>query len=226
MLIPRTRTEVAPGAVHVPDWLSSDQQRHLVDAWRAWANGPVPRRIPMRHTRLPSGASMSVQTVCVGWYWEPYRYVRSVDGARVNEFPGWLGDLARAAVTAAYDDPDVGACYRPDAALINYYDSDAKLGMHQDKDERSDAPVVSLSLGDTCTFRFGNTQNRKAPYRDIELRSGDLFVFGGPSRYAYHGVVRPIRAGTADPALGLFNGRVNYTIRVTGLRDGASLGGC
>jgi DNA oxidative demethylase len=217
MRIPRTRTELAPGAVHVPDWLSLEQQRGLIEAWRNWARGPFPQRIPMRHTRLPGGASMSVQTVCLGWHWEPYRYVQSVDGARVSEFPDWLAELARAAVTAAYDDPAAGAAYRPDAALINYYDPHAKLGVHQDRDERSDAPVVSLSVGDTCTFRFGNTEDRKAPYHDIELRSGDLFVFGGPSRYAYHGVVRPIQPHTADPAVGLTNGRVNYTIRVTGL---------
>ncbi len=53
------------------------------------------------------------------------------------------------------------------------------MGMHRDADERSDAPVVSLSLGDTCVFRFGNPETRTKPYTDVELRSGDLFVFGG-----------------------------------------------
>ena len=62
--------------------------------------------------------------------------------------------------------------------------------MHRDSDEKSDAPVVSLSLGDTCLFRFGNTTTRTRPYTDVELRSGDLFVFGGPARMAYHGITR------------------------------------
>jgi alkylated DNA repair protein (DNA oxidative demethylase) len=62
-----------------------------------------------------------------------------------------------------------------------------KLGIHQDKDEHTDAPVVSLSVGATYIFRFGNTDNRSAPYTGIELRSGDLFVFDGPSRLANHG---------------------------------------
>ena len=62
--------------------------------------------------------------------------------------------------------------------------------MHQDKEERAGAPVVSLSIGDACVFRFGNTETRGRPYTDVELRSGDLFVFGGPSRWAYHGVPR------------------------------------
>jgi DNA oxidative demethylase len=214
-LIARERVEVAPGAVHVPDWLTADQQHRLVAAWRAWAAGGD--RLGMRHTVLPSGARMSVQTVCLGWHWEPYRYVRSVDGVPVAEFPAWLGALARDAVRAAYDDDRAAAAYQPDGALINLYDETAKMGMHRDREERIDAPVVSLSVGAACTFRFGNTVNRKAPYVDVELRSGDLFVFGAPSRFAYHGVVRPIRPGSGDPAMGLANARLNYTIRATGL---------
>jgi alkylated DNA repair protein (DNA oxidative demethylase) len=85
---------------------------------------------------------------------------------------------------------------------MNFYDGSARLGMHKDKDERSDAPVVSLSLGDTCVFRFGNINNRNKPYTDIELVSGDLFVFGGASRFAFHGVLR-VYPGTADRSLGL-----------------------
>ena len=214
-LFGRERVEVAPGAVHVPDWLSAEQQRRLVAAWQEWAAGG--ERLGMRHTALPSGGRMSVQTVCLGWHWEPYRYVRAVDGVPVVEFPAWLGELARDGVRAAYVDDRVAAAYEPDCALINYYDETAKMGMHRDREERIDAPVVSLSVGAACTFRFGNTVNRKAPYVDVELRSGDLFVFGAPSRFAYHGVVRPIHPGSGDPALGLASARINYTIRATGL---------
>ena len=102
-----------------------------------------------------------------------------------------------------------------DIALINFYDAEARMGMHRDSDEKSDAPVVSLSLGDTCVFRFGNTETRTKPCTDVELRSGDLFVFGGPSRFAFHGVPR-VYAGTAPPELGL-TGRLNITLRVSGL---------
>lgn len=80
----------------------------------------------------------------------------------------------------------------------------------------ADAPVVSLSIGDTCTFRFGNPDTRNKPYADVELQSGDLFVFGGPSRFAYHGVPK-VFPGTADPDCGLTSGRLNITLRVTGL---------
>ena len=216
-LIPRSRFEPGPGAVHVPDWLTLDEQRRLVAACRAWASGPV----PIRHTRLPRGGVMSVRTVCVGWHWQPYRYTRTagdVNGRRVAEFPGWLAELGRRALADAYRDPAAGDGYAPDTALVNFYDGRATLGMHQDKDERSSAPVVSLSIGDTCVFRFGNTTSRNRPYTDIELASGDLFVFGGPSRYVYHGVPK-VLPGTGDPRTGLASGRLNITMRVTGLRD-------
>ncbi|WP_060950830.1 alpha-ketoglutarate-dependent dioxygenase AlkB family protein [Streptomyces hygroscopicus] len=216
-LIPRPRLEVAPGAVHVPDWLTLEQQRQLVTACRGWATGPV----PIRHTKLPGGGVMSVRTVCVGWHWRPYAYTRTADdvnGARVAAFPDWMVALGRRALADAYADETAAAGYTPDTALINFYDAQAKLGMHQDKDERSSAPVVSLTIGDSCVFRFGNTETRTRPYTDLELASGDLFVFGGPSRYAYHAVPR-ILPGTGDPATGLRSGRLNITIRVTGLDD-------
>ncbi|MFE3142282.1 alpha-ketoglutarate-dependent dioxygenase AlkB family protein [Streptomyces scopuliridis] len=214
-LFPRPRTVVAPGAVHVPSWLSEERQRELVDACRGWARGPV----PIRHTVLPSGGVMSVQTVCVGWHWQPYAYTRTagdVNGARVAEFPDWLVELGREALVEAYGDPAAGAAYTPDTALINFYEGGAKMGMHQDKDEKSGAPVVSLSIGDRCVFRFGNTESRGRPYTDVELSSGDLFVFGGPSRFAYHGVPK-VYPDTADPATSLRGGRLNITLRETGL---------
>ncbi len=216
-LIPRPPARLGPGAVHRPGWLTKAQQRQLVTACREWAAGPV----PLRHTRLPRGGVMSVQTVCLGWHWQPYRYTRTagdVNGSRVAAFPEWLAELGRRALADAYDDPDAGVGYDPDTALINFYDGRAKMGMHQDKDEQSGAPVVSLSIGDTCLFRFGNTTTRGRPYTDVELASGDLFVFGGPSRFAYHGVTK-VFEGTGDPATGLASGRLNITLRVTGLTD-------
>jgi alkylated DNA repair protein (DNA oxidative demethylase) len=117
-LFPRTRSTVAPGAVHVPDWLSLEQQRQLVAACRDWAAGPA----PMRHTRLPSGGVMSVQTVCLGWHWQPYRYTRTAEdqgGAPVTPFPEWLADLGRAAVADAYGDPAAGAGDPPHPARGN-----------------------------------------------------------------------------------------------------------
>ncbi|MGW3417194.1 alpha-ketoglutarate-dependent dioxygenase AlkB family protein [Streptomyces phaeochromogenes] len=212
-LFPRARTEIAPGAVHLPDWLTAERQSELLDACRAWARPPA----GLRTVRTPGGGTMTSRQVCLGWHWYPYGYARTVvdgDGAPVKEFPEWLGELGRRAVVDALG-PEAATSAAYDIALINFYDADARMGMHRDSDERSDAPVVSLSLGDTCVFRFGNTESRNRPYTDAELRSGDLFVFGGDARLAYHGVPR-VHAGTAPPELGL-TGRLNVTLRVSGL---------
>lgn len=209
----RTPREIAPGAVLVPGWLDEAEQIELVAACRAWAQPPA----PMRATRLPNGGVMSAQTVCLGWHWVPYRYTRvaeDTDGATVKPMPPSLVALGRRAVADVQGVP-AGERYAPDAALVNFYAPGTRMGMHQDKEEVVDAPVVSLSLGDDCTFRFGHAEHRGRPYSDVRLRSGDLFVFGGPARWSYHGVPR-IHPGTADPALGL-RGRLNLTIRETGL---------
>lgn len=215
--LPRERAEIAPGAVHVPGWLPPQAQRELVLRCREWAVGPA----PLRHAVLPGGGRMSVRSTTLGWDWQPYRYLRTGDRKRAPDMPPWLSELGRRAVRDAYgaDAPDVQD-YRPDTALVNFYDAAARMGMHQDRDEASAAPVVSLSLGDACVFRFGNTQTRSAPYRDVELRSGDLFVFGGPSRYAFHGVPR-VLPGTGPAELGMRGGRLNLTLRMTG-RAGAT----
>jgi len=176
---------------------------------------------------------MSVQITCLGWHWYPYRYSRTVDdgdGRRVTGFPDWLGDLGRRAMTDAVAvDPEVltpdpggssavATGYRPDVALVNWYAPGARMGMHADRDERCPAPVVSLSLGDTCVFRFGSASGRGRPWTDVALESGDLFVFGGPSRLAFHGVPK-VLPGTGDPTVGLQAGRFNVTLRQSGLAE-------
>ncbi|MEV7783467.1 alpha-ketoglutarate-dependent dioxygenase AlkB [Kitasatospora sp. NPDC088351] len=208
----------------LPGWLDADAQLRLVAACREWARPPA----GMHTVRMPTGGVMSVRMVSLGWHWYPYGYRRTAaDGTPVKAFPPELGHLAHRAVADAYGGEGehvsgvagiAGAgAYEPDIAIVNHYPHGAKMGLHQDRDERADAPVVSLSLGDTCVFRLGNTRTRTRPWTDLELHSGDLLVFGGPARYAYHGVVRTL-PGTADPALGL-TGRLNITIRQSGLFD-------
>ncbi len=200
--------EVAPGAVHLPGHLDPKAQRELLDACRMWARPPA----GLRTVRMPGGGEMSVRQFSLGWHWYPYGYARTAvdgDGAPVKPFPEWLGEWARRAVEEAYG--DAAGAVRYDVALVHFYDGKARMGMHRDRDERSDAPVVSFSLGDACVFLLGNTEGRGRPWTDVELRSGDAFVFGGPSRLAHHGVPR-VRPGTAPPALEL-RGRVNITVR-------------
>jgi alkylated DNA repair protein (DNA oxidative demethylase) len=98
----------------------------------------------------------------------------------------------------------------PQACLINFYGPEAKMGLHQDRDEEDfDAPVISLSLGDTCLFRVGG-RKRGDPTRSLQLASGDALVLGGDARLAFHGVDR-VDQGTSS--LLAEGGRINLTLR-------------
>ncbi len=98
----------------------------------------------------------------------------------------------------------------PEACLINVYAPTARMGLHQDRDEKDfSAPVLSLSLGDTCLFRVGGTR-RSDPTRSFRLASGDAVVLGGQARLAFHGVDR-IMPGTST--LLPEGGRINLTLR-------------
>jgi alkylated DNA repair protein (DNA oxidative demethylase) len=204
-----------PGVVHVPDWLRGDEQRALVAEFRRWARPPA----GLRHPRVPAGHLMTVQAVCLGWHWYPYAYSRTADdtdGAPVKPLPPRLLAIARDAVATAYgaDSPEARA-FAPDAAIVNLYPDGAKLGLHQDGEEPSDAPVVTLSHGDTCTFPVADVDRRVGPFLDLELRSGDLLVFGREQRRVFHGVPK-VFPGTAPEGLGLPAGRLSITVRETG----------
>jgi DNA oxidative demethylase len=98
----------------------------------------------------------------------------------------------------------------PEACLINVYGAGAKMGLHQDRDEADlAAPVISISLGDSCLFRIGGSK-RNAPTRSVRLSSGDVVILGGAARLAFHGVDR-IYAGTSR--LLPEQGRINLTLR-------------
>jgi alkylated DNA repair protein (DNA oxidative demethylase) len=105
--------------------------------------------------------------------------------------------------TAAYRAP-------PEACLVNLYRAGARMGLHRDADEGAvDAPVLSISLGDTGIFRFGG-MTRRGTTASLKLNSGDVLMFGGPARSMYHGIDR-IQAGNS--ALVPDGGRINLTLR-------------
>jgi len=209
----RPRSEPLPDVVHIPDWLDASEQRDLVAAFRQWAAPPA----GLRHPRMPTGHLMTVQSVCLGWHWQPYAYSRTADdtdGAPVKPLPVDLVELARRAVADTFG-PEAAVAYAPDAAIVNLYAPGAHLGLHQDGEEPSDAPVVTISLGDACTFRLAGVDRRTGPFTDIDLRSGDLLVFGGVNRRIFHGVPK-VADGTAPSGLGLPPGRLSITVRETG----------
>ncbi|HMJ74325.1 MAG TPA: alpha-ketoglutarate-dependent dioxygenase AlkB [Iamia sp.] len=202
---------VLPDVVHIPGWLSRDAQAALVADFRRWAQPPA----GLRHPRVPTGHLMTVQSVCLGWHWQPYAYSRTADdtdGAPVKPLPRPLAALAqRAAVETGVPGADR---YEPDAAIVNLYAPGARLGLHQDGEEPSDAPVVTISLGDACIFRLAGTDRRTGPFTDVRLESGDLLVFGGRNRRIYHGVPKTV-PGTG-PSIDLPPGRLSLTLRQTG----------
>jgi DNA oxidative demethylase len=169
---------------------------------------------PLRHMQTPGGYTMSIQTTrcgSMGWVSEPggYRYAPSNPNTRAPwpSMPQCLLDFAvRAATEAGYPD------FVPDSCMVNQYLPGNKLGLHQDRDERDlRAPVVSLSLGLPAIFLFGGLQ-RTGKTQRYRLAHGDVVVWGGPSRLAFHGVL-PVADG--DHAL-LGRRRINVTFRKVG----------
>ncbi|MBO3758306.1 alpha-ketoglutarate-dependent dioxygenase AlkB [Ciceribacter sp. L1K22] len=188
-----------------PGYFSREQQELLLEDVRSVV-GIAPLFVPV----MPkTGKSLSVRmTNCgdLGWVTDReggYRYqdFHPVTGEPWPKIPQRLLELWRD--VSEYDAP-------PQACLVNFYEPGAKMGLHQDRDEKNfKAPVVSVSLGDACLFRVGGLDRRDST-RSFKLESGDVLVLGGKSRLRYHGVDR-IYPGTST--LLRHSGRVNLTMR-------------
>ena len=200
---------LADGLVLLQSRLSVREQADLWQMCRELSEGPVPMYTPT----VRGGRKMSVGMLCLGKHWNGLTYsyedCRSdFDGLPVPPIPAAMADVARAAAR------DAGFIMHPDLCIMNYYGPDAKMGVHQDKDERPETiakgiPIVSVSLGDAARFVVGGL-SRRDPVSSLVLQSGDVLVMGGPSRLRYHGVTR-ILAGTAPEGTG--PGRFNLTFR-------------
>jgi alkylated DNA repair protein (DNA oxidative demethylase) len=199
------REKIADGALLLRGFALPDETATIA------ALRDVVARAPFRQMVTPGGHRMSVaMSNCgrVGWVTDRrgYRYdaIDSDSGAPWPEMPEPLRELAaRAAAEAGF------AGFDPDACLINRYTPGAKMSLHQDKDENDfGAPIVSVSLGLPATFLFGGLQRSDRPRR-FQLVHGDVVVWGGPARLAYHGVA-PLKDG-GHPRLG--RQRINLTFR-------------
>jgi DNA oxidative demethylase len=197
-------TTIQPGVILTPGYLDRAGQEQLLAALRANLDAA-----PLYTPRMPkSGKPMSVRmSNCgpLGWVTDAagYRYqpIHPETGVPWPPIPDIL--LAAWGELSGYPHP-------PEACLVNFYDASARMGAHQDRDEEDFcAPVVSLSLGDTCLFRIGGTR-RSDPTRSFPLSSGDALVLGGEGRLVFHGVDR-IMPGTST--LLPEGGRINLTLR-------------
>ena len=202
-------TTLADGLVLLDRRLSAAEQGELWAMCRQLADGPVPMYTPT----VRGGRRMSVGMLCLGKHWNGMTYeyedARSdFDGVAVPPIPPRFAEIARSAAA------DAGFAMHADLCIVNYYTVEARMGVHQDKDERPETiaagiPIVSVSLGDAARFVIGGL-TRREPTRPIILRSGDVLVMGGPSRLRFHGVTR-ILPGTAPAGTG--PGRFNLTFR-------------
>jgi DNA oxidative demethylase len=172
---------------------------------------PVLARAPFRHMVTPGGHRMSVaMTNCgrAGWVTDQsgYRY-DPIDPTTQRTWPSMPTVFVRLAVRAAAAGGFDG--FEPDACLVNRYEPGARLSLHQDRNERDfRAPIVSVSLGLPAVFLFGGSRRSDRP-RKVRLESGDVAVWGGPARLAFHGV-DPLAEGD-DPLTGRC--RINLTFR-------------
>jgi DNA oxidative demethylase len=196
---------IVPGAF-VLRGFARDRARELLHAIEH-----IAAAAPFRNMMTPGGFTMSVaMTNCgkAGWVTDRrgYRYAETdpLSEKRWPAMPSLFADLAmRAAAAAGFAD------FAPDACLVNRYEPGARMSLHQDKDERDFAqPIVSISLGLPASFLFGGLKRSDRPRR-LRLESGDIVVWGGPARMAFHGI-DPLPAG-ADPLTGTC--RYNLTLR-------------
>ena len=202
---PRSRETLAPGAVLLRGFALEVEKelRKALDSIGAQA--------PFRHMITPGGYRMSVaMTNCgdLGWITDRrgYRYdaLDPDSGKPWPKMPGVFLDLAvRAAAEAGYGD------FEPDACLINRYEPGARLSLHQDRNEKDfTAPIVSVSLGLPAIFLFGGDDRGDRPRR-ATIHHGDVAVWGGPSRLAFHGIA-PLKEGE-HAVMG--RQRINLTLR-------------
>jgi alkylated DNA repair protein (DNA oxidative demethylase) len=166
---------------------------------------------PLRQMTTPGGLQMSVSmTNCgpLGWISDRrgYRY-EALDPLAGRPWPPLPEALRELAVDAAGRAGYPG--FEPDSCLVNRYVPGTRLSLHQDRNERDfDAPIVSVSLGLPAVFLFGGLERRDRPRR-WRLEHGDVVVWGGVSRLAFHGVA-PLADGE-HPATGAV--RINLTLR-------------
>lgn len=201
---PAARIVAANDFVHLPGRLDAPAQRALLAEIRAILGAAPLYRPAMPRTGAPFSVRMS-NAGPLGWVADRagYRYqpAHPETGRPWPPIPPSV--LGLWAELTGYPAP-------PEACLVNYYDAGARMGLHQDRDEAAlDAPVLSISLGDSALFRVGGT-DRRGPSRSTRLDSGDLLLLAGASRLAFHGIDR-ILAGSSR--LLPEGGRFNLTVR-------------
>ncbi|CAL9165814.1 unnamed protein product [Musa hybrid cultivar] len=219
-----------PGMILLKNYLGHDDQVKIVKKCRDLGVGLGGFYRP----GYRDGAKLHLRMMCLGMNWDPqsrsYDSKRSIDGAEPPKIPEDFIEMVDRAIQSSHDFLNAqshgvnGASevpkISPDVCIVNFYDNNGRLGLHQDRDECEDSlrrglPVVSFSLGDTAKFLYGDQRDiNKA--QEVELESGDVLIFGGKSRHIFHGVssIIPITAPKwLIEETGMQPGRLNLTFR-------------
>lgn len=190
--------------------ISLDDQKRIVDDLRKCI-----ALAPLFQKTMPTGQKfkyLCTSTGKFGWLSDEkgYRYERKhpQTGKPFPAVPESVLAVCHAAIGIANELPD----FQPESCLINYYQADGKLGLHQDNTEKAlTRPIISISLGDDCEFLAGGMK-RNDPTESIILHSGDVLIMSREHRMCFHGVKRII-PNTAPAGLLKSGGRINLTIR-------------
>jgi len=200
-----SREEIAEGAVLLRGF-AGPFEADLIAELRE-----IAEQAPFRRMSTPGGHQMSVaMTNCghAGWVTDRsgYRY-HGADPQSGKPWPAMPSSFQALARGAAAEADFAG--FAPDACLVNRYEPGAKMSLHQDRDENDFAsPIVSVSLGLPAIFLFGGLKRSDKTQR-YRLQHGDIVVWGGPARLAFHGVT-PLADG--EHAL-MGRQRINLTFR-------------
>ncbi|XP_052177042.1 uncharacterized protein LOC127791227 [Diospyros lotus] len=224
---------IKPGMVLLTSFLTLDEQEMLVQIVK------ICRELGLGsggfyQPGYKDGAKLRLMMMCLGLDWDPqtraYRKQRGVDGTEPPGIPCKFKSLVKRALQVSHalikknmdvsNAEDILPNMSPDICIVNFYSTNGRLGLHQDRDESKDSlskrlPVVSLSIGDSAEFLYGDRRDVDKADR-VLLESGDMLVFGGDSRHIFHGVpsIIPNSAPTALlKATNLRAGRLNLTFR-------------
>lgn len=237
MWVPKEQQNVAnsfqvlgPGMVLLKNYIPISEQVNIVNKCRELGLGPGGFYRP----GYKDGAKLRLFMMCLGLDWDPqtraYAEIRRHDNVVPPGIPSHFSSVVAKALDDSHrlikKDMDITNVdvmlpkMSPDLCIVNFYTTNGRLGLHQDRDESYDSlrkglPVVSVSIGDSAEFLFGSQRDvDKAD--DLLLESGDVLIFGGESRHIFHGVTN-IVPKTAPPELvektGLRPGRLNLTFR-------------
>lgn len=219
-----------PGMVLLKHHLAHDEQVDIVKTCREIGLGPGGFYQP----GFANGAKLRLKMMCLGLDWDPqtrlYGKERVIDGSKPPSIPNHFSKLVIRAIQEAHSlikkecgvtcVEDILPSMSPDICIVNFYTTNGRLGLHQDRDESKESlqkglPVVSFSIGDTAEFLYG-TQRDVEKAKNVLLESGDVLIFGGESRHVFHGVSSIIPNSAPQELLQdtrLLPGRLNLTFR-------------